>query len=181
MRSVRLTLKCARLILAALEEGGYPGYAEDLRIAMKPKRSLAPARKRAKAKVLSKRAKTRAVRDLVFERAGDFCECGCGRSFGGFDGVKTMDHFEGIARSETLETCWGLRWSCHQRKTAQSPNRHAWLNRFIEHCHKQGHHDTAAKAEREIDAEALLREAHAPGALISLDEELRIERAEVEP
>lgn len=111
------------------------------------KRALqAERRKRAQAARVQAAAATGDVYRAVAERAGDFCECGCGQRFsprGILTGQPEMDHFLGRARAESLESCWLLRWDCHRTKTLNRPSRAYWLRVFLKHCQRHGYTETA--------------------------------------
>jgi hypothetical protein len=85
-----------------------------------------------------KRANTSAVYQAVEERAENWCECGCGKPLAEVPWLANpiLDHFEGRARSESLETCWMLRRDCNDDRTANRPNAREWLEKFMRHCRK---------------------------------------------
>jgi hypothetical protein len=74
------------------------------------------------------------VYEAVRERAAGACEC-CGRSLL----IPELDHFEGRARSESIETCWMLTRDCHVSKSANDPSAAVWLTRFALHCRRYGY------------------------------------------
>jgi len=105
---------------------------------------------------------------VVAARAGHFCECGCGQRFSdvGLTGNRTMDHFLGKARSESVETCWMLRRDCHLNlKQQNKPSRAYWLRLFINHCERFGYSETEAWARKElafVEAKERLSEGVSP-------------------
>ncbi len=157
--SVRISLKAAKALLESPWQLTGPAREELRRAAEKAGRAKATraSRERPKAaKLRAKRAATSAVYDAVAERAGQVCECGCGRWFRGLHGAQQLDHYEGRARSESVDTCWMLRSDCHARKTANSPSAVWWRSRFLEHCKRYDYREAAARARDAIDAEALV-------------------------
>lgn len=114
------------------------------------RRSLSPAKRKTAKKKRTKKQETRAIWDAVFTRAGAHCECGCGLQFGGGAATAELDHFEGRARSESVESCWLLRRTCHRYKSESVPSAAAWLQTFIWHCKKHGYRAQAKKAEARL-------------------------------
>jgi Arc/MetJ-type ribon-helix-helix transcriptional regulator len=164
VRSVKIPLKLAQKILEALEMNDLRNTAERLRFAIastRPSRSVKAARVRRTQKKATKKAATALVREAVFARSEGTCECGCERPFSlglRFDGIAEMDHFEGVARSESVETCWMLRADCHRRKHRDAdPN--SWRAKFINHCLRHGYRKTAEKVGAMVAADALIAEA----------------------
>jgi hypothetical protein len=158
--SVRISLKAARELLkvAHLNDPFRPesSRAQDELSAAIDRATRASATRRKlrqpkEEKRAAKRAATSAVREAVLERAQGTCECGCGEPFTfGISGLATMDHFEGKARSESLETCWALRWACHNRKTNNYPDAAFWLESFIAHCDKHAYPEAADRARTRL-------------------------------
>lgn len=147
----RRTLIAIREHLTRGECIGACGCVDAIDRALAPTKASKFRTKRRTEKRAAKRekgAKTSAVYRLVAARAGLVCECGCGRWFRGLSGAAHLDHFEGRARSESLETCWLIRSDCHARKHAGDPSRAFWLGRFADHCDKHGY-ATAAAATRD--------------------------------
>lgn len=142
MKTVRLSLRAARAWHEDMMSGRWdPDLVRELEAAISRSTRASATRKRLgapkRAKKATKRQRTAGVREAVMARARGVCECGCLRSFSEtFFGQATLDHFEGKARSETLETCWALRAGCHSAKTENHPSASAWLHRFIAHCEK---------------------------------------------
>jgi len=81
------------------------------------------------------------VYEAVAERAGNCCEC-CGMS----GGVLELDHYEGRAVSETVETCWMLWREHHAQKTRHEPSAVMWALRFAQHCLRHGYVEAAQRA-----------------------------------
>lgn len=147
-RHVNLSRKYAAALIEALDGASLSPIEamalEALRQGLKPK----PVKEYAPKKTTPRKApgtSKRAVYKAVAKRAGVMCECGCGRSFGQFFGMPTVDHFWGVARSETVESCWRLRWDCHRQKTESIPTRSAWFAKFISHCDRYGYSEQANK------------------------------------
>lgn len=82
-----------------------------------------------------KRRSTSKLWDRLMERSGGRCECGCGQRFdSSLEGRPTMDHWRGRARApENEETCWLLRWGCHDQKTRWRPSRTWWTAQWVKH------------------------------------------------
>lgn len=152
MRSVRISLKAARVLLDYLNGApravGSVAIAE-LERAMKPKRSVKLARARRETKAITKKALRASVRTEVMIRASARCE-NCGRIESEFNHLE-MDHFWGRARAESVETCWALCNECHRWKTANNPSRQFWLMRFVGHCKNFGYEAQRKKAGTEWD------------------------------
>lgn len=163
-RSVRISLKDAQRWLQLGHEYGGSDMASEtqrLRDALKPKRSVKASRVRRETKRLTKKEKRGAIYNQVAARADGVCECGCFRPFTAtYLGMPEMDHFEGVARSETLETCWMLRADCHRAKHRDG-NPSAWRAKFINHCLRHGYRKTAEKVGAMVAADALIEEAAA--------------------
>lgn len=168
---ISLSRKYALACVEALEAsrangslGALGGFALDnIRDALrlrkaKPHATIKKARTLKKA---SKRAATRDIRALVAERAGDICECGCGRSFVGYGGNAQLDHFDGKARSESFEACWLIRADCHRSKGLSIPSAKHWLEKFRAHCIRRGFWSEGSLAGRRL-ASAEYMEQHAP-------------------
>ena len=103
------------------------------------------------------------IAEAVLRRAGDTCECGCGRPFdGSVGGRATLDHFFGRARStESVETVLVLREDCHRDKTDNRPNARTWHLLFIAHCRKHNYTEAAERARRRLEGMVAVREAEA--------------------
>lgn len=91
------------------------------------------------------------VREAVFNRAGNVCECGCGRDITPETGH--LDHFFGRAKAEErLQTCWALSIECHAAKTANRPNATYWLVAFALHALTHGYTFEASRTLGKISA-----------------------------
>lgn len=105
--------------------------------ALKPKRSVAPARKRRESKKKSHRDEMGAIRVAVLTRAGGLCEqCGTAQE------RLECDHFYGGSRrrsEQAVETVWALCHYCHRSKTRNEPSASFWLERFINHSATYGY------------------------------------------
>lgn len=151
---VSLSLKAAQRLVSEHLQGGCCKTCDapvaELRAAIaKATRASATRRKLKQPKAekrATKRQRTKSVRALVMERAQGGCECGCGRPFESFSGVPTLDHFWGVAREESLESCWALRADCHRRKTDSVPSKRCWLTRFVIHCREHDYWVQESKA-----------------------------------
>lgn len=164
--SVRISRKTARLALDILVPDPITNRAiAELTAALAPKR-VKPIRKQRlaakKAKRASKKEARSDVRAAVVARANGACECGCGGWFGFGFAAETMDHFWGKARSESLESCWALRWDCHQRKGA-GPSAE-WLGRWMRHCLKHGYAQQFKKASDKLASDVDIVKAGAISA-----------------
>jgi hypothetical protein len=151
--TIRLSLRFAKDLLQFGEEfadvPGNPIHAlAELRAALakasRASTTRAQLRKPKQAKRQAKRVATRDVRAAVLKRARGACEL-CGGLW-----HLTLDHFEGIARSESLETCWLLCWRCHREKTDNKPNAAHWLEAFGKHCAKHGYSEAEARARKRM-------------------------------
>jgi hypothetical protein len=67
-------------------------------------------------------------------------------------------HFEGVARSETLETCWMLRADCHRAKHRDGDPQ-SWRRKFVEHCERHSYSRVTTKIWAAIEAEELVNRA----------------------
>lgn len=61
------------------------------------------------------------TKKAAWDRAGGYCECGCGRPFGKHP--KTRPHYDHIqpcnlGGNNSLDNCRAIRVDCHQAKTA---------------------------------------------------------------
>lgn len=91
------------------------------------------------------------VYDAVAERAGGRCEQ-CFHGFG--DSMRDraeLDHFEGRARSESVETCWLLCGNCHRSKTVNDPSAAYWLVRFCIHAKKHNYLEALERALKRLE------------------------------
>ena len=164
MSRVSISRKTAQFLAKLVAEkdgygnwGGAQRAVDELRAALKPKRSVAPARKRKAAKAKTRKEETSEIREAVFARAGGHCECGCG----GQDGPGMpltfanqpgeLDHFWGRGKAQqTVENCWALSRLHHRAKTLGIPDRAGWISAFIRHCEKHGYSGEAGRAKAEL-------------------------------
>jgi hypothetical protein len=156
MRTVRLSLKHARALVSVL--GGVTmsmhSVEADARFALEKAirpRPVSSHRVRKERKRETMRERWAAVRQQVAQRAGPFCECGCGAVFSAVDPGES-DHFFGRARAESVETVWKLSRACHRQKTANHPSAALWLRCFIAHCHRHGYHAEMNRAQARLEA-----------------------------
>lgn len=99
------------------------------------------------------------MREAVYARAGDRCECGCNRRLNlsadrnlFSDRSRELDHFFGKGKAPaTVETCWVLSRGCHRAKTENKPGARTWLCKFIAHCQLHGYAKAADKAWAKLD------------------------------
>lgn len=78
------------------------------------------------------------VREDVFRRAENLCECGCGRGI--TEATGHLDHFWGRAKApEDVTTCWALHPECDAKKTTNKPTRREWLEKWARHSWKYKH------------------------------------------
>jgi hypothetical protein len=154
--TIRLSLRFAKELLEFGEEFArrpgqpHPRLAElEAAIAKASRASATRAqlRKPKQAKRKAKREATRDVRAAVLKRAGGDCE-NCG--WGGLAAQLELDHFEGKARSESVETCWLLCRVCHRLKTNNQPSTTNWLDVFAFHCRKHGYSEAEARARKRL-------------------------------
>jgi 5-methylcytosine-specific restriction endonuclease McrA len=153
--SVRISAKCARLIVDAFAEYVPPGvcckygHAELEAAIAKFSRSSATRRTLAKPKrqkKASKKSERAFVRSLLVHRAQGACEA-CGNED---DGLQ-MDHFWGRAKApEQEDTCWLLCFHCHDLKTRNHPGAAYWLSLFIEHSGRYGFTDEVERAKARL-------------------------------
>lgn len=159
MRS--LSAKVLRRIRAFVSPMGFTEPNSEARFivdavdfALKPKRSLAPAKKRREAKKKAHREETGAIRAAVVKRADNTCEA-CRSQFRAFD-YFAMDHFfGGSGRRRAMqrpETCWLLCRDCNHLKTFNDPSAAAWIERFITHAERHGYTREAEMASARLDA-----------------------------
>lgn len=105
---------------------------------------------------------TKELRQVVWERSEDRCECGCGRAITWT--TFELDHYVGRARAaQTPENTWALATDCHRAKHAARPSREHWLNAFLVHlkAHGFGKSATAEKVRAELEGEELIEQARA--------------------
>jgi 5-methylcytosine-specific restriction endonuclease McrA len=121
-----------------------------LRGAKPLRRSVKKARKEKTAKRATKKEKTATVRQAVVLRADNCCEW-CSRPGTDFEALE-LDHFEGRARSETLESCWLLCRGCHRQKTNNAPSAAWWLEAFRMHCERNGYAAQARRAANRLES-----------------------------
>lgn len=163
MRSVRISLKTARVLLSAVDLRGLGATtvdlamaAEALRKAIEPKRSVVANRKRRTAKKSTKREETAAIREAVMRRANGRCEVCCALDLR--LAPLQLDHFFGRVRvKQSVKNCWALCGPCHRMKTENDPSAADWLKWFIVHATRYGHHDEARLAQNRLEAIELSR------------------------
>lgn len=106
---------------------------------------------------LKRRAKkspvrTKEIRALVAERAGNICECGCGRTLSLYH--PQMDHWLGGSgrrkQKQSVETCWMLTMWCHRQRTNNYPSAIYWNRKFRAHCHRYGYVFTPHIEKRQL-------------------------------
>lgn len=151
--------KTLKAVIHELEERiGTTSLVEDLRRALKPRRSVVAARSPRRAKQEKKRVETREIRASAVVRADGVCECGCGLPFTDYDPGE-LDHWFGRGKvPQSIANTWLLRRSCHRLKTLNSPSSDHWGRKFIRHCWRYGYLDAAARANgRLASLEALPR------------------------
>ena len=131
---------------------------EELEAAMKPKRSLAPARQRRTAKRETVKERRAEIRTQLEARANGSCEaCGISERF---VGPLEWDHFFGRVRvPETVRSGWLLCPECHRQKTENRPYAETWLEAFADHCRRHGYASERRMASDRLDARALSRES----------------------
>lgn len=159
MRSVKLSARDARYILAVLRSEGLDRgpAAETLRAALKPK-PISSARRKTKARRESKREETARIRRAVFARDDYRCvHCGC------IDceaAPLQLDHFFGRGKEpQTVRNCWTLCAVHHRHKTDGVPTASFWLEAFAIHAECHGYRAEAAKARSRLEALTLVEAA----------------------
>ena len=90
--------------------------------------------------------------NAIIRRADGLCEACRVRPAG------RIDHFEGRARSESLETCWHLCVLCDNAKTVNRPSARHWLESFIRHAESHGYTAAAERARARLDGIVAVRE-----------------------
>lgn len=161
MRSVRISLKMARYLADALEAHLFPDQlavaaVEELRAALKPKKSVQASRKRRETKGLTKKEETAAIREAVMKRAGGQCE-NC-LAHEGPAAPLELDHMFGRVRVKQSErNCWALCRPCHRGKTNNAPTAWFWLRVFAAHAFSHGYAAEARMADARFEALSLSR------------------------
>lgn len=147
-KRVSISLKTARHILTALDEGGYPVCAADMRAAIAasaPKKAPIAHRKEKAAKDKAHAVETSDIRAAVMERAGYVCEH-CATPETNFNPL-TLEHMFGrIKTPQSVENCWSLCLSCHRKKTDGIPSAVYWFQAFAIHCKTHGYAKQARAA-----------------------------------
>ncbi len=143
-----------------------------------------PALKKAAAKRSKKKREkskdTKSIRALVMERARGRCEC-CLMDIG--EDRLQLDHMFGrVRQKQSVSNCWALADLHHMGKTNNVPTAETWLTKFLGHALRHGYAAEAREVRKRLESLSLQAEAESLTApkLVSLDEELRIERAPVE-
>ena len=123
------------------------------RKAIRPKRSTLIARRRRQDERQEHNAETSDIYAQVERRAQGRCECGCGLAFdSSIEGRPAMDHMFGRIEEQTVEACWMLRTDHHEAKTAHSPSRYHWINRFLVHVTRHRYYAEARRTGKELGA-----------------------------
>lgn len=123
------------------------------RRAATPKRSSLIARRRRRADRQEHNEETTGIYAQVDRRAQGRCECGCGLAFdASLDGRPQMDHMFGRIEEQTVEACWMLRADHYAAKTAHSPSRYHWINRFLVHVTRHRYDAEARRTGKELGA-----------------------------
>lgn len=178
MRSVRISLRAARALLALLpthDERARPIRAvAEFRKAMEPRRSLAPARKAKRAERKTDNEETSGIRAEVFARAGGLCEMCKGAE------PTDLQHTMGrVKRPQGVTNTLAICRPCHLEATKKTPEALDIQARRLELMgYRYAASDLRGLAEW-LGFKAKARERLKSRTLVSLDEELRIERAEV--
>jgi hypothetical protein len=83
----------------------------------------------------------------VLIRADGHCEaCGCPFNESDMRLRRELDHAEGRAVSESVETVWALHAKCHADRHASRPSKAEWLKRWADFCARQGYREAYARA-----------------------------------
>lgn len=168
-----LSPRTLRAIREVLEQTDRADLVAAVDFALKPKRSVAPARELRVSQKEERRKEWEVVRSAVLERAAGVCE-GCGAQP---DRLAADHMFGGAGRRVSLEskfTVWALCFTCDQAKTANRPDAVLWLQWFIRHAkHRMaragqlaeanGYCSAADIAQARLDALELLDSAKGGG------------------
>lgn len=122
---------------------------ERIDFSLKAKRSVIAARAPREEKKAALREAWIDIRNAVFARANHRCE-NCGAPAGEL----VPDHMFGGSDRKLLQsvyTCWGICFYCNQARTANTPSRAEWLERFIRHARAKAEE----MAELGLDADEL--------------------------
>ena len=87
----------------------------------------------------------------VIARAAGNCES-CGESIQMWppELVGELDHAEGRAVSEEIDTVWVLHRKCHQQRHASVPSKAEWLKRWADFCAKHGYRASYERAFKRL-------------------------------
>lgn len=158
--------KDARILLEAMEKEAHPWAVQEAlrRLRQSAEPSTKTSRARTAARVEKKSAHEVRVerRSNLYvaceKRAGGRCEM-CGMEFSDADPPQ-MDHAEGKARSERLDTVWMVHRSCHNRHT-NPENAREWLEAWVAHCRRYRYFSAARRAEGRLEGIVSAREREA--------------------
>ena len=144
--SIRISRKTARVCLDILVPSRWTNAAiQELEAALKPKRSVAPARKRKAAKAKTRKEETSEIRAAVFARAHDTCEaCEC---------VDATDLHHALGRKNARQhanNCLALCRGCHESFTDKKEGRTVALSEQMMIFARMNLHGTANALSREL-------------------------------
>ncbi len=182
MRSIKISVRLAEHLRDICKQHDYVYGVRDLDAALRvaPKKFVVAAKKVRAKKIRAKRKDTRSIRALVMERADGVCECGCRTVFSALAPAELDHAFGRVMVKQSVSNTWALRRDCHAARTRNSPSAAFWLQKFINHTERHGFHEEFRMAARRLRSIEIQEEGPAGRKLISLDEELRIERAPAE-
>jgi hypothetical protein len=115
-------------------------WLEAIDLALKPRRSLKPARQRRAEKKKTKKEETAEIRAAVFERAKGLCEM-CGTF------ATDLEHAFGRVRvPQKVSNCLAICRPCHRARTNNQPSAEHWWKRYAAHFWKYGYFDSCQMA-----------------------------------
>lgn len=87
------------------------------------------------------------IAEACISRAAGKCEA-CGEPLAMWppELVGELDHAEGRAVSEEVDTVWVLHRKCHQQRHASIPSKAEWLQRWADFCASHGYRDSYSRA-----------------------------------
>lgn len=148
MTRVTISVKHARALASETPHPLLDEAIAELRRQLAPRPKSSAVRK-TETKRRSKREETRAIYDLVDDRAAGRCEA-CGLLFWPLNAPE-LDHFWGRGKArQTVENCWLIHRTCHREKTDGRPTAAYWLERFIVHAYNRGYSSEVSKAQARL-------------------------------
>lgn len=125
-----------------LSDNWRSGLIASIDSALRPKRSVAPARKRRVAKKKTRKEETALLRAAVFARADNKCEV-CGAE------ATDLEHAFGRVRAkQSTSNCLALCRPCHVARTNSRPSAAFWWEKYSEIFWTRGNDYEAQEAVR---------------------------------